>query len=95
MIYRYKENIIKLGKVLQDEPMSGLEKAVWWVEYVIRNKGAPYLRNPAIDIPWHEYLLLDVCLFLITVLAIVSYVIFKVVTFISKHIYRFKKTKEE
>lgn len=43
-----------------DQPISGIEKVVWWTEYVIRNGGAKHLRNPAADLPWYQYLLLDV-----------------------------------
>nr|AIA91960.1 UDPGT [uncultured bacterium] len=50
----------KLKKLLKDEPMTGLEKAVWWAEYVIRHKGTRHLRSPTVDIPWYQYFLLDV-----------------------------------
>lgn len=40
--------------------MSGLDKVVWWMEYLIRNGGAKHLRNPAADLPWYQYFLLDV-----------------------------------
>lgn len=40
--------------------MTGLEKAVWWSEYVIRHGGTRHLRSPTADISWFEYLLLDV-----------------------------------
>lgn len=40
--------------------MSPLDTAVYWTEYVIRHKGAPHLRTAAVDMPWYEYLLLDV-----------------------------------
>lgn len=46
MCFRYKENAVKIGKLIGDQPMTGLERAIWWIEYVIRNNGAPHLRNP-------------------------------------------------
>lgn len=51
----------------EDVPMKGLDKAIWWTEYVIRHKGAKQLRNPAADIPLYQYLLLDVIAFLILI----------------------------
>lgn len=50
--------------------MTGLEKAVWWTEYVIRNKGAKHLRNPAADIPFYQYYLIDVISFLVSMAAL-------------------------
>ncbi|KAG5896751.1 hypothetical protein JTB14_031731 [Gonioctena quinquepunctata] len=57
---KYRQKIVKLGKLLEDQPMTGLEKAVWWTEYVIRHKGARFLHSPTADISWYEYFLLDV-----------------------------------
>lgn len=57
---------------MTDEPLSGLEKAVFWVEYVIRHKGAKYLTSPLKDISWYKFLLLDV----ITLLFIVCLALF-------------------
>ncbi|XP_066154836.1 UDP-glucosyltransferase 2-like [Euwallacea fornicatus] len=67
----YRENMKKLRRLLQDEPMSGIEKAVWWAEYVIRHKGTRHLRSPTVDIDWHKYLLLDLIGILIVVLILV------------------------
>ncbi|KAK5640041.1 hypothetical protein RI129_010852 [Pyrocoelia pectoralis] len=57
---KYKNRVIELAKLAQDQPMTGLERAIWWTEYVIRHKGAKHLRSPLLDIPWYQYLLLDV-----------------------------------
>lgn len=57
---------------MKDQPQDGLEKAIWWVEYVIRHKGAKHLRSTAVDLPWWQYLMLDVLGFiLVTILAII------------------------
>ncbi|KAJ8948062.1 hypothetical protein NQ314_008488 [Rhamnusium bicolor] len=65
------------------DPMTGLEKAVWWTEYVIRNKGAKHLRNPAVNLPFYQYYLLDVIGFLvlatISVVAVVIVLIKKMI----------------
>ncbi|KAI5633115.1 UDP-glucoronosyl and UDP-glucosyl transferase domain-containing protein [Phthorimaea operculella] len=56
---RYRENIKKLGALMRDEPMSGLQRAVWWTEHVLRHGGARHLRAPAANISWKEYLELE------------------------------------
>lgn len=62
--------------------MTGLEKAVWWTEYVIRHRGAPYFRSSAIDMPWYEYLLMDVIAFLAATVLLALYVLYKIVRYI-------------
>lgn len=66
-IFRYKKNIRQRGIWAEDVPMKGLDKAIWWTEYVIRHKGAKQLRNPAADIPLYQYFLLDVIAFIILI----------------------------
>lgn len=60
MFYRYREKIKEISAVIYDQPMTGIERSVWWVEHVIRTKGARYLRSPALDIPVYQYYFLDV-----------------------------------
>lgn len=49
---------------MHDQPQKPLERAVYWVEYVLRHKGAYHLRSSALDLAWYQYLLLDVVAFL-------------------------------
>lgn len=74
--FRYKENVIAASKILTDNMMSGLDLAVWWAEYVIRHNGTQHLRSATIDVPFYEYLCLDVLLFLMIVIALVCYLIY-------------------
>lgn len=55
-----------MSSIFHDRPMSALNTAVYWVEYVIRNKGAHHLRSAAVDLTWYQYYLLDfIALFII------------------------------
>lgn len=79
---RYKENTKKLAALAMDQPMTGLEKVVWWIEYVIRNRGAKHLRNPAADLPFYQYFLLDTAAALLAffgVLTICLWILWKIV----------------
>lgn len=64
---RYKNTAIRLAKLMNDTYMTGLEKSVWWIEYVIRNNGTKELRNPAAKLPFYQYYALDVIGLLLTV----------------------------
>lgn len=56
----YKENALKRSKIMRDQPQSVMDNAVYWVEYVLRHRGAPHLRSAAVELSWYQYLLLDV-----------------------------------
>ncbi|CAH0550303.1 unnamed protein product [Brassicogethes aeneus] len=57
---KYRKKVVELNSLLNDEPIKGLEKVVWWTEYVLRHNGTKHLRGPTVDIGWVEFLLLDV-----------------------------------
>lgn len=56
----YQSNMDKLNRLLADKPMDSLERATWWIEYVMRNEGTRHLRAPQLS--WFQYLMLDVTL---------------------------------
>jgi len=58
--HRYRENAKRLSRIYRDQPLTPLEQAVYWTEYVIRHKGAPHLRSAVLDLAWYQYFLLDV-----------------------------------
>ncbi|KAJ8972999.1 hypothetical protein NQ317_004110, partial [Molorchus minor] len=41
----YLNSIKELSTLLKDRPTSSLDQAVWWIEYVIRHKGADILKK--------------------------------------------------
>ncbi|CAG9762824.1 unnamed protein product [Ceutorhynchus assimilis] len=61
----------ELSNRFRDRLVSPLESSVYWIEHVARHKGAKHLRSEAIEMPFYQYLLLDVigCL-LIGILAL-------------------------
>lgn len=65
----YSKNAKRLGKRFADRPLSAVDTAVYWTEYVLRHSGAPHLQSAAADLSWYQYLLLDVVV--VTLLSIV------------------------
>ncbi|KAG5871832.1 hypothetical protein JTB14_036484 [Gonioctena quinquepunctata] len=76
---KYRERVQDAKAILTDQPMKGVEKAVWWIEYVIRHKGAKHLRSSAADMSFFEYFLVDVFAFLLLCVSIFIYTVVKVV----------------
>lgn len=62
----YRQNIQRLSRLHRDQLMAPMDQAVFWVEYVMRHKGAPHLRTEAYKMPWYSYYCLDVLLLLLT-----------------------------
>ncbi len=76
---RYKMSIEKASKILKSRPQNAREVAAYWIEHVLEF-GGDHLRSAAIDMPWYQYYMLDVIMFLFTVLTIPSYVTLKVIS---------------
>ncbi|XP_049832166.1 UDP-glycosyltransferase UGT5-like [Schistocerca gregaria] len=62
---RYRERAKQVSQLFRDRPRPPMEEAIYWVEYVIRHRGAPHLRSAALDLAWYQYLLLDVAAFVV------------------------------
>ncbi|XP_028178354.1 UDP-glycosyltransferase UGT5-like [Ostrinia nubilalis] len=72
---RYKDNMLKLRNVFLDRPMPPLDTGIYWIEYVLRHKGAPHLRSPALDLSIVQYLLLDVVVLSIAIAITTIYIL--------------------
>uniref|UniRef100_A0A3Q3X8U4 UDP-glucuronosyltransferase n=1 Tax=Mola mola TaxID=94237 RepID=A0A3Q3X8U4_MOLML len=56
----YLDNIQRLSQLHRDQPISPMDTAIFWTEYVIRNKGAATLHSAGFSLPWYSYFCLDV-----------------------------------
>uniref|UniRef100_A0A3B4GJ26 UDP-glucuronosyltransferase n=1 Tax=Pundamilia nyererei TaxID=303518 RepID=A0A3B4GJ26_9CICH len=54
----------------RDKPMTPMDTAIFWIEYVIRNKGAPHLQSAGFHLPWYSYFCLDVAALTIAITGI-------------------------
>uniref|UniRef100_A0A672UQ10 UDP-glucuronosyltransferase n=1 Tax=Strigops habroptila TaxID=2489341 RepID=A0A672UQ10_STRHB len=77
----YKENALRLSKIHHDQPVTPLDRAVFWVEFVMRHKGAKHLRPAAHHLTWYQYHSLDVLAFLFTCTAIAVFILVKCCVF--------------
>ncbi|XP_054579219.1 UDP-glucuronosyltransferase 1A1-like isoform X3 [Eptesicus fuscus] len=77
----YKENIMHLSSLHKDRPIEPLDLAVFWVEFVMRHKGAAHLRPAAHLLTWYQYHSLDVIGFLLAIVLGVAFVVYKCCAF--------------
>ncbi|XP_024433265.2 UDP-glucuronosyltransferase 2A1 isoform X3 [Desmodus rotundus] len=73
----YKENAMRLSSIQHDQPIKPLDRAVFWIEFVMRHKGAKHLRPAAHNLTWFQYYSLDVIGFLLTCVAAAIFLITK------------------
>ncbi|XP_066301021.1 UDP-glucuronosyltransferase 1A1-like [Branchiostoma lanceolatum] len=68
---RYKEKAKFISTIRQDQPQSPMERAIWWIEHVIKHGGLPHLRSRAIELPFYQYYLLDVLALIVAVITVI------------------------
>nr|XP_002717175.1 UDP-glucuronosyltransferase 2B17 [Oryctolagus cuniculus] len=92
----YKENAMRLSRIHHDQPTKPLDRAVFWIEYVMRHKGAKHLRVAAHDLTWYQYHSLDVIGFLLACVGTVVFIILECCLFSYKMFVKTgKKNKKE
>lgn len=67
----FKDKAMIQSQVYKDQPMKPLDRAIYWIEYVIRNDGAQYLKSDSIGLNTAQYFLFDVTLFLLLLTTII------------------------
>uniref|UniRef100_A0A8D1NMZ1 UDP-glucuronosyltransferase n=1 Tax=Sus scrofa TaxID=9823 RepID=A0A8D1NMZ1_PIG len=85
----YKENVMWLSTIQHDQPVKPLDRAVFWIEFVMRHKGAKHLRPAAHSLTWYQYHSLDVTGFLLVCVATAVFVLTKCCLFCCQ---KFSKT---
>lgn len=86
--YRIKAKDISV--IFKDRPLSALDTAMFWIEYVIRHNGANYIKSPARDFNWIVYTMLDVYGAVFIFCIVFGYVILKSILFVINIIRKIK-----
>lgn len=73
----YYNRAKELSKLFNDNLVHPMDEAIFWIEYVIRAKGAKHLKSNAVNMSWFSYLLLDIFLLPIVI-------IFLTITFLKR-----------
>ncbi|XP_050533046.1 UDP-glycosyltransferase UGT4-like isoform X1 [Daktulosphaira vitifoliae] len=76
---KFKENSIRQSSLYKDQEMKPIDRAVYWVEYVIRHKGASHLKSKSVELNSIQYFLIDILVvFLISVaiILVTIYIVF-------------------
>ena len=74
-LFRFKAKAIHISGLIKDRKRTPLQETGDWIEYVLRHGGARHLRAQVFNIPWYQYYLLDVMVFLVAMVIFVVMVI--------------------
>lgn len=91
----YSENMKTLSRLHKDQPMKPLDLAVFWIEYVIRHKGAPHLRSHSHKMSWFVYHSLDVMAALLAAVLLIMLICVSFLKLMWRKIFVGRKIKKE
>ncbi|XP_064647310.1 UDP-glucuronosyltransferase 1A7-like isoform X1 [Lineus longissimus] len=80
---KYRANIQKASKIFKSRPMAPRERAAYWIEHVMEH-GSDHLQAYTNQLAWYQILLLDVMGFILVVVLLVCFIIYKCVWFICR-----------
>ena len=72
----YKERIAKASQIFRSQAQSPVERATFWIEHVCRF-GGDHLRSAGNDLPLYSFLMLDVLAFVLIILHILVYLLYR------------------
>lgn len=61
---------------MNDRIVDPLSTAMYWIEFVLKHRGAPHLRTAALRLRWYEYFYFDILLYF-TFIAVLVYLALK------------------
>ncbi|XP_057336613.1 UDP-glucosyltransferase 2-like isoform X2 [Microplitis mediator] len=82
----YRKTVKKISEKFLDRPMSPLDTACYWIEYVIKH-GNKALRSSALDLYWWQVALVDVYAVLILTAIIIAFAAIAIFQFISNIVF--------
>lgn len=91
----YREKMKELSRLQRDQPMKPLDRAMFWIEFVMRHKGAAHLRTESYKMSTIQYYSIDVVAFLLAVLLAAFTGFIYAVKFLCKKLFYGNKVKEE
>lgn len=89
----YKENMQQLSVIYREHQAPSLDRAVWWLEYVLRHNGTRHMRSPAFDFNFWQLWLIDVLCVMSATAAVFFFIFYTIVRKLAAMITSKKKLK--
>lgn len=84
---KYSEKAKKLSSLYRDRPEHPLDKAAFWIEYVIRHNGAKHMQSSAVHLNVFQYYMVDVLAFIFVVLFVIVKIIAMICRLLKRKIF--------
>ncbi|GJQ66020.1 putative glucuronosyltransferase [Trypoxylus dichotomus] len=81
----YRENAKFRAALCREQEMDPLDRAAFWIRHVYKFNGAKHLQPKAATMPFYRYFLLDVGLFILSIVAILSLVMYKITKIVLRY----------
>ena len=91
----YREKMTTLSNLHRDQPMKPLDRAMFWIEFVMRHKGAKHLRTESYKMSRIQYHSIDVVAFLLAIIVLVFIIFISAVKFVWRKVFSRSKVKKE
>ncbi|XP_064192102.1 UDP-glucuronosyltransferase 2B1-like [Anguilla rostrata] len=91
----YRMNMQRLSMLHRDQPMKPLDRALFWIEFVMRHKGAAHLRTESYRMPWYVYHSVDVIGVLLAAMLFILLIIMFVIKYLCCRVLCKRKIKPE
>lgn len=76
---KYAENMRERAQKFRLQKENPLDRALWWIDWVLRHPNEEVFRNPALDMNIFQRQSIDVIVFLTIVFSIISAIILKLI----------------
>ena len=84
----FTTKVKEMSNYLRDQQQTPKDRALFWVEYVMRHKGAPHMRSAARELNFFQYYCLDVVAVLFGVVSafilLIFFLVKRMIQFIAK-----------
>ena len=77
---KYTNAAQSIGSIMNDQMTRPLDRAVWWIEHIMRHPDLYPRKSPVHQLSWYQYFLLDV----IALYLFILYLTFKIAKIILK-----------
>ncbi|XP_061836443.1 UDP-glucuronosyltransferase 2B19-like [Nerophis lumbriciformis] len=91
----YHQNMTKLSALHRDQPIKPLDRAMFWIEFVMRHKGAAHLRTESYKMSTVQYYCIDVLAFLLALVLTVIAVCVSLLKFLWRRLLSRRKLKKQ
>ena len=75
---KYLARAQELGSLLMDQKEHPLDRAVWWLEHLMRHPHVYEGKNPVHKLAWYQYHSLDVLAFILAIILLIFYLVLKI-----------------